>query len=297
MRLALYSTIYPAAMPYVRAWADSVRAQDDSDVEVWVGLDLLEVGTVESHIGGGLVDHWVPAAPGDTPTQVRQRALEHLTADCDAVVLVDSDDVLYPARVAAARAALIDHDVVGCAQLLVDEQGQPLDETLTVPPGVTPDDILPHSNVFGLSNSAYRTDVLRRCLPVPVETAALDWWLATRAWLGGARVLFDRAAQMAYRQHPANIAQVLPPFTPSQIAAHTTIVQRHLQAIGNADQRAHPGRVAQIREASRQVNRFVERVVKRPEPLRRYVEELNANPPAPRWWVTVAYPPLGAMWQ
>jgi hypothetical protein len=297
MRLAIYSTIYPAAMPYLRAWADSVRAQDDDDFEVWVGLDLLEVGEVESYIGGDLVDHWVPAAPGDTPTQIRQRALEHLTPDCDAVVLVDSDDVLYPARVAAARAALIDYDLVGCAQHLIDERGQPLEKTLTLPPDVMPDDILPHSNVFGLSNSAYRTDMLSRCMPVPVETVALDWLLATRAWLGGARLLFDRTAQMAYRQHPGNIAQVLPPFTPSQIAAHTMIVQRHLQTISSVDQSVHPTRVAQIRKASRQVKQFVERVVHVPEQLRRYVEELNASPPGPRWWVTVAYPPLSAMWQ
>lgn len=297
MRLALYSTIYPAALPYLRAWADSVRAQDDDDFEVWVGLDLLEAKEVEACIGDGLVDHWVPADPGDTPTQVRLRALERLAAACEAVVLVDSDDVLYPARVATARAALLDYDLVGCAQHLVDARGRSLQTTLTLPPDVRPDDLLARSNVFGLSNSAYRTDVLRRCLPVPVETVALDWWLATCAWLGGARLGFDRTAQMAYRQHPANLAQVLPPFTPSQVAAHTTIVQRHLQSLASADSIVDPRRKALIHEAHRQVDQFVERVVQVPEPLRRYVEALNARPPAPRWWVTVAYPPLQAMWQ
>ena len=76
--------------------------------------------------GAALWSTWVLAQPGDTPAQVRQRLLERIVKACDGVVLVDSDDILHPNRVASARLALQHSDMVGCALRLVDTQGQAL---------------------------------------------------------------------------------------------------------------------------------------------------------------------------
>ena len=130
------------------------------------------------------------AGQGDTPATIRQRALAQIVERHDAVVLVDSDDVMHPTRVATARAMLRGHDLAGCALRLVDERGSSLDMTFTLPPDMAPEDVFPRTNAFGLSNTAFRADVLRRCLPIPAAAVLVDWYLSTRAWLLGASLGF-----------------------------------------------------------------------------------------------------------
>jgi hypothetical protein len=109
---------------FLPAWYASVQRQTDTDFQLWISLDGLEIGAVEETLGTLPPATWVPACAGDTPAQVRQGALARIVEHCDAVVLVDSDDVLHPTRVAAARRGLDDRDVTGCALRLVDEGGR-----------------------------------------------------------------------------------------------------------------------------------------------------------------------------
>ena len=124
--LALYTTIYPGVEPYLQAWYRSVLEQSDQDYQLWIGLDALEVTAAVEALGGEPQATWVMAAPGETPAQIRQRAFTQIVKACDGVVLVDSDDVLHPSRVAAARVALETSELNGCALRLVDQQGQAL---------------------------------------------------------------------------------------------------------------------------------------------------------------------------
>ena len=181
---------------------------------------------------------WVPSEPGNTPAQIRQRSLAQIVEDFDAVVLVDSDDILHPTRVAAARAALQTSELAACALRLVDQDRQDLGMTLTLPERAVPDNILPRNNVFGFSNSAYRSELLRRCLPIPADVALVDWFLATKAWLMGARLAFDPVVRMDYRQHGANMAPIRFPFDANQVIRDTKKVREHyrlLQASPNGE--------------------------------------------------------------
>src|SRR5208337_1014599 len=105
-RIAVYTTIYPGVEVYLPDWYHSVQAQTDHDFQLWIGLDGIEASDVEAAIGTHLEAVWVPSEPGNTPAQIRQRSLQQIVEGFDAVVLVDSDDVLHPTRVASARAAL-----------------------------------------------------------------------------------------------------------------------------------------------------------------------------------------------
>ena len=107
-RIAVYTTIYPGVEVYLPDWYRSVRAQTDQDFQLWIGLDGIEAGAVETVIGTHLDAVWVPSEPDNTPARIRQRSLAQIVEDFDAVVLVDSDDILHPTRVAAARAAFAD---------------------------------------------------------------------------------------------------------------------------------------------------------------------------------------------
>jgi hypothetical protein len=297
-RIAVYTTIYPGVEMYLQDWYRSVQDQTDQDFELWVGLDGIEAGAVETAIATHLEAVWVPSEPGNTPARIRQRSLGQIVEEFDAVILVDSDDILYPTRVAAARAALQSSELAACALQLVDQRRQDLRTILTLPDPAVPDDILPRNNVFGFSNSAYRSELLRRCLPLPAGSALVDWFLATKAWLMGAKLAFDRTVRMEYRQHGANLAPIRFPFDVNQVIQDTKKVREHyglLQA--SPIENALPDRWAQIQDAAADVQLFSEQVVSRPRKLENYVRSLNALEPQVVWWWDVAQPALQWMWR
>ena len=240
--LALYTTIYPGVEVYLKDWYRSVLEQTDQDYQLWIGLDTLNVGDVKKAIAADPKATWVAATSGDTPAQVRQRALAQIIEVCDGVVLVDSDDVLHATRVASARAALQKSDLAGCALQLVDQQGLDLGLTLRLPPQARLEDVLPRNNIYGLSNSAFRSGMLQLCLPIPVSTVLVDWFLATKAWLYDAKLSFDNVVRMKYRQHSANMVRIRPPFSWGQVIQDTERVRQHFQIIHNDPMRGSYGR-------------------------------------------------------
>jgi hypothetical protein len=295
--LCLYTTIYPNAKEYLREWYRSTLEQTDSDFHLWIGLDALSVEEVTTYLGTEVKATWVIASCGDTPAQVRQRALERIADVHDGVILVDSDDVLHETRVAAAREDLQRSDLAGCALDLVDQGGKPLSMTMSLPPTSLPDEVFPRHNIFGLSNSAFRTELLRRCLPIPSEVVLVDWFLATRAWLYGARLMFDHVARMNYRQHDQNMAQIRPPFTEMQIRRDTIRVIQHLNVVKRTlGQEALVERVHSLDHVKRDIQRFHDRVVLRSSILKSYLELLNELDPTSVWWASVAHPSLRGMW-
>lgn len=297
MTLAVYTTIYPGAEPYLVDWYRSLCQQTDHDFQLWIGLDTLGREYVQNMLGSEPQATWVVAPPGATAAQIRQTALARIVETCDAVVLVDSDDVLHPSRVAAARADLETSELAGCALCLIDQHGKDLGVTFGLPPQLGPEDVFPRNNVFGFSNSAFRADLLRRCLPVPADAVLTDWFLATQAWLLGARLAFDPVPRMDYRQHPANTARVRYPFSRDQIISDTALVRQHFQFLLPEPRRDYvPERDAALRKAIAEVEEFHQHVVLRPAKLDGYVQALNALHPPPVWWCCVAYPALGNMW-
>lgn len=297
-RIAVYTTIYPGVEPFLPDWYRSVKAQTDLDFQLWIGLDGIEPSTVETVIDAQLDADWVCSKPGDTPAQIRQSALAQIVETHDAVVLVDSDDILHPTRVEAARAAMQSSDLDACALRLVDQDRHELGKTLTLPERVVPGSTLPRSNVFGFSNSTYRSDLLRQCLPFPADAVLIDWLVATKAWLKGATLTFDRVVRMDYRQYGANMAPICFPYETEQVIRDTRKVLKHYQLLlASPVEHGLPERRAQVEEAAADVQLFFDEVVSHPEALRNYVRNLNSLEPQVVWWWDVAQPALQWMWK
>ena len=295
--VALYTAVYPGAARFLHDWYASVRAQADRDFDLWISLDGLTEAAVVERLGTRPPATFVVAEPGFTPAEVRQQALTRIADRYDAVVLVDSDDLLHPDRVAAARAGLQGADVAACGLRLVDEDGQPLGVSLETPPDEEAETTLPRTNVFGLSNTAYRSAVLRACLPIPAAAALVDWYLVTMAWLQGARLAFDPIPRMDYRQHGSNMARIRSPFTTERVRTDTALVREHFRLVlDGLPPGANPARATQVRDAATDVAAFEQRVVRDATILARYVRELNAAPPPLVWWASVAHPPLRSLW-
>ena len=298
-QLGVYTTVYPAVLKFLPEWYRSVQSQTDTDFELWVGLDGLTRSEVEERLGTSLSAHWIQAPEDATPAAIRNQALREMAAANFDMVLVDSDDVLDPSRIAAARQALRNSDLAACALEIVDEQGQSLGSKFNLDPALKPGQVLPRNNVFGFSNSAYRCELMERCLPIPQDAVLVDWYIATRAWLFGAELSFDHSVRMKYRQYGANTARVRLPFWPDQILSDSRLVRKHFQLVlasGNQD-RFLPGRWAELLRVAREIEQFERYINQSPANLNAYLDSLNRAVKQPIWWTSVAYSPLAHMWK
>ncbi len=298
MSLALYTTVYPGVEKFLPDWWRSVREQTDSGFDLWIGVDGLEIEAVMEAMGDDPRATWVSGAAGETPAQIRHEALARIVDICDAVVLVDSDDVLHPSRVAAARTAIRTSDIAGCALRLIDERGEDLGMTFGLPPHLDPASTLPRNNVFGLSNTAVRSEMLRRCLPIPAGAVLVDWLLVTRGWLLGATMAFDPMVHMDYRQHGANTARLRSPYSPAQVAQDTHLVRQHFRMVQSSLPTGSMSvRIDTVAQVAADIDAFHRLIVSRPERLERYVRALNELEIAPLWWSCVAHPSLHHLWE
>jgi hypothetical protein len=298
-KLGVYTTVYPAVLKYLPDWYHSVQSQTDKGFELWIGLDALNQSDVEATLGSSLNAHWIQAGENATPALVRDHALRQMTAENFDVVLVDGDDVLHPSRVAGARHALRDSDLAACALEIVDESGQPIGSKFNLDPAMKPSQVLPGNNVFGFSNSAYRCELLERCLPIPRDAVLVDWYIATRAWLFGAELAFDRTVRMNYRQYGANTARVRLPFWPDQILSESVLVRKHFQLVLASGGQDHfqPGRWAELLRVARDIEQFERYINQSPANLNAYLDSLNSAVKQPIWWTSIAYSPLAHMWK
>lgn len=295
-RLAVYTTVYPGSEPFLADWYQSVARQTDRHFDLWVGLDGLTPAQVGAATGRPLLAHWVRARAGDTAADIRQRSFEALIPRYDAIVFVDSDDVLHPTRVASARESLASTDVSGCALRLADAHGKDLGVVFGVPGDADLRQLLPRRNVFGLSNSAYRTSVLERCLPVPSECVLVDWLLASRACAAGAILGFDDVPRMTYRRHPGNCVPVLPPFTTDQVLTASARVVRHYELLLDRGWRWGTAERQPFEAARARAEAFGRAIATCPPVLDRYVSALNELTPEYVWWWVVAHPALEDLW-
>lgn len=294
-RVAVQATVYKAALCFLGDWYDSVRAQSDQDFDVWLSLDGVAEREVFDIIGEPPHVTWRMAPPNATPSAVRQDALAAMVDAYDGIVAADIDDVMLPSRVAAARAALDAADVTGCALDIMNESGRDIGVVFVPPEDLRLDTMLPRWNVFGFSNVVWRTDMLRRCLPIPASCRLFDWLLTTRAWSLGARLAFDRTPRMRYRQYGSNTAAVLPPFTEEQVRVATSRVLAHYDCVLDSSWTiAEPYR-SQVAAARERCRAFAAAVAS-PERLASYVRALNNLPPRYIWWWSVANPELENQW-
>lgn len=296
-RVALYTTFYPGAERYIHPWYRSVMAQTDRQFDLWISLDALSAGTAQKAADTEIAATWLHGGRGASPAAIRQAALGLLTERYDLIVLVDADDILEPTRIEAAREYLRDHEIAGCALRLIDQYGCDLQRIFSPAPASRPEALLPTRNVFGLSNSAYRAESLRRCLPIPEHCVLIDWLLATRAWSLNGDFGFDYIPRMHYRQHAANIAGVLGPFSEAQVLTAARRVLDHYRCVLTNCWGMSRDRKQQLEAARDRAGQFYRAMVLSPTRLHEYVSALNKLTPEYVWWWQVAHSQLENIWK
>jgi hypothetical protein len=232
-----------------------------------------------------------------SPGQIREHAISLLVNKYASVVFVDSDDLLYPTRVESARKGLEDHEVVGCALRIIDQTDHDLGITFGQAIQEKFSSLLTRYNIFGLSNTAYRNDVLRRCLPLGDGCEIVDWSLVTRALAGGASLHFDEQPQMAYRQYSTNVARVLLPFSARHVLAATERVLGHYRCVLESEFPVIGPYADALRPAYDRALLFHQKINASNHTLSSYIAALNQLTPRYIWWWCVAHPDLEHLWR
>jgi hypothetical protein len=296
-RLAVHTTVYPGAEPYLAAWYQSIQQQTDKEFDLYISVDSLSDKDLRTAFACKPCATLLKGGPKSSPAQIRSLALGVLVDHYDAVVLVDSDDVLEPSRISAARTAMRRYDVAGCALQLIDEAGQDMGFIFGPTASADFDNLLPCHNIFGLSNSAYRSRVLRHCLPIPDDCELIDWLLSTRAWARGATLGFDFTPRMAYRRHARNVTPLLPPFTAQQVLHSARLVVGHYRLVLTEQLPTSDGQRARLETAQHRAQLFQQAITNDRRRLTAYVEALNQLQPEYVWWWCVAHPELEEIWK
>jgi glycosyltransferase involved in cell wall biosynthesis len=295
--VAVFTTVYPEGKKYLSDFFSSLTAQTDQDFDLWIGFDRLQSDELNEYIHNDSGTTCIERKKSESNISLRQDAIEKITKKYDGVVFVDSDDILAPSRVAAARSSLEKYEVYGCAMKIIDEDGSDLGISFHLPSGSHIKSLLPRFNVFGMSNTCYSTETLKKCLPFPSDCVLLDWFVATRAWARGSSMVFDPVQRMSYRQHSANTARVIPPFTPEQIQKATNLVLQHYHLVLTEIPELRGSKCILIENAQKYVESFEMLIQQNPRAFQKYVQRINALPPNHIWWSCVAHPDLEEVWK
>lgn len=295
--VAVFSTVYPEGTQFLPDWYHSILGQTDSSFDLWIGCDRISVSDAEKAMGGIFPATWILKEENESAIHLRERMMQEIVKDYSMVIFVDSDDILMPKRVEAAKKALQSYEFYGSSMTLIDECGANLNRNFHPPENYDVSELMVRTNIYGLSNTAYRTDVLEKCLPFPENCILLDWFIATKALNNSAVPYFDKQVRMLYRQHSLNTARVLPPFSHEQILLSTKRVLDHYTCV-----LAHiPNLSLKFKEkiilAQAEVAEFNISILESEELLQLYMNKLNDLATDHIWWSCVANPQLEDLWK
>ncbi len=296
MNIALYTTIYPGVECFLEAWKQSVLKQSNQNFEIWVGVDGFSLDRAKKLLSGLEVKQFFISKYPNLKAYVRKTVLAEMVRLYDVIVLVDSDDVLEESRVCSASHQLNDYDVIGCAMSLIDEQGHDLGVSFGRKEAAFQREDIIQYNQFGLSNTAYRSDLLKECLEVSNECELLDWFLITNALFLGARAFFDPVKRMQYRQHPKNFTKVQRPFNSDDIKQASVCVLKHFDFLLQESKVLQTAQRKMIEARKNEVLHFSHLFSDPPHLLKKYVEAFNVLSQDNLWWSCVANVCLEALW-
>jgi len=295
--IALFTTAYPEGKQFLPDFFTSLAAQTDRKFDLWVGLDRILEAELDEFLCDDYTVTFVQGKNNESNISLRQRAIEQIIEQYSGIVFVDSDDILDPTRVSAGRFSLEHYDVYGCAMKIIDERGSDLGISFQIPSDSHIASLLLRFNIFGMSNTSYSSEILKKCLPFPIDCVLLDWFIATRAWAHDARMYFDPVQRMSYRQHSSNTARVIPPFTQEQITKSTDLVLKHYNLVSNNIPELPRSKRILIKTAQTYVESFYYSINQSSVIFREYIRELNKLPSNHIWWSCVAHPDLEAIWK
>jgi glycosyltransferase involved in cell wall biosynthesis len=228
MMLAVLTTVYPAALPFLDDFLEGLQNQSDSNFTLFIVNDGVE--GLEGLPSGKNFDTRILKASG-TPAALRRQGINWVTEDgAEWVVFADADDVCSTERVARTRGSIDGVDGLFNDLIIFNDQStveRSLFSTRFSDGDFVRSSNLVNKNFLGLSNTAAKASLLRYSAShIPEDVIAFDWALYTRMVLENATICYMDGAPTYYRQHRGNVAG-LGNISNKQIFKGTRIKARH----------------------------------------------------------------------
>ncbi len=228
----LCTSIHSGSINYLNEWWISVLNQTNLDFDIVFSIDGIDFD----------LDKLLPGHErfniklfcfheNKTIGEIRNKLIKYCSENYEKVIFVDSDDILAKNRVSKSLDSLDRFDFTFCKAYLIDEESNELPWVLKRSLSIK--DIC-EFNSFGLSNSNYKSFVLREILPIPVDCKIVDWFIATLAFLFRYKYGYIDETFMQYRIYEHNVTKVIPPFNQNDINIKTNYVLNHLDFVMDA---------------------------------------------------------------
>ena len=211
--------------------------------------------------------------------------LSRLPSDANYIFACDADDVWLPTKIEKSLAILRDEEArLGGAILLhtdltvVDATLNTVASSLWAMTGSNPHETdlgrIAVSNVATGPTLAFNRTLLEEFLPIPVDAAYHDWWIALVA-SGIGRIVTLNEPTVLYRRHAHNMTSVGPSDLGSLLQKSTRIIRSRSTA---------PGVRRWVEQTSRQAHAFLIRFGDRLDPSDRANMEDLANLSTRGFW-------------
>jgi len=205
MKIAFLTTIFPMKRQFLIDFFNSLNNQTHDNFDVVVVNDgYSNFNEIKLKYGKLNI---VELEYSNTPAKNREYGINYcIERKYDILIFGDSDDYFSNNRVELALEALNSNDIVVNDVSLFDNNGTY--EDMYISNRLENDskvnyDYIKNKNIFGLSNTALKINILSR-VSFDKDLVAVDWHLYKGLLKNGCKAIFTNKAITYYRQHKDN---------------------------------------------------------------------------------------------
>ncbi|MGO9133444.1 MAG: hypothetical protein ACLP8A_05265 [Methylovirgula sp.] len=283
MQICLFTVMHAGNQPYFADLVQSLNRQNDPDFELVVFNDTPswrgQSAPASLMAQATFPWRWIDVA--GSIVEIRKIGLRTLCSEqrSDALIFIDSDDVMAPNRVEFCRTHLKSGEILATELILFGDGREPTPWLTRYYSGhheIQLDDII-HSNCLGLSNTAvFVADIVSQFEDIPNDIIAFDWALFSMLLHFGCKSRFLSGTSTYYRQHADNIASPLAS-TDEQILRSVLVKAKHYRYLAKLE-----SRFAKLRD---DFDRLLTKLGDDEIYRRAFCSHMRATtPPSPRWW-------------
>ena len=225
---AFLTTVFPSCKQYLDDFFKSLSNQTDSDFDVIVINDCLEdfIFFIKKYKKLNIIE----IKSSKSPIQNRIKGLNHILDDnYSNLIFGDSDDYFSENRVSVSKEILTKNDIAVNDLVLFDEKFKT--ESIFKDIKFLKHDLV-HRNIFGLSNTAIRTKILKNLSLEPeVEIVAYDWYLFSLLVFNDFSFKFSSETNSFYRQYSSNTLGISFKLDENSLQNLVRIKKMHLLAL------------------------------------------------------------------
>lgn len=229
-RTLVFGVVYPGVEDYIDDYAESINDQDYQEFDILIIDDGLHIDLTKKFNKD--IDI-IFSENKYSKAEIRQLSIDYaIQKGYRNIVFTDTDDFFSRDRIANAVKMLNSYDFV-INELVVTDNGGHIAEYQIWDKFINQKNLVIDSfldsNIFGLSNSAVRTSLLKQIL-LPDEIIASDWIIVSQLLLAGAEGIISDS-KTYHRQTENNDVGIRFQLTPNRLRKGILAKRLHYQSM------------------------------------------------------------------